>query len=352
MPPVRLADGGVADDECVTLVAGELRAEVLTYGAHLVGFWAPDRAGRLDNLVSSLRDERGAPDVARYADPIANPHLGSIVGRVANRIGDAAFELEGRRVELVPNEGRHQLHGGPVGIDRHVWTVIECHHDHDTATLTLSLTSPDGDQGYPGTVELVATYTLRPDGLSLHVDATSDRTTVLGVTHHGYWNLAGTSDVANAVDALGAHRLRVAADHVVVVDDELIPTGELRAVGDTPFDLREAVELVSLFDGPELAATGGIDHCLVLAPGPEREGPAAAELYDPGSGRRLELWTDQVGLQVYAANHGAGDLPAHGAVCLEAQPLPDSPNHPAFPDITLAPQQRRRWTLDLRCSTT
>ena len=342
VPAVR----GAAGAEVVTLHAGELRAEVLTHGAHLVGLWSPDRDGHLDNLVCSLRDPSGRPDLARYTDPVANPHLGSIVGRVANRVGGASIPLEGRRVQLEPNEGRHQLHGGPVGIDRHVWSIRDSGTDPRAAMAFVRLVhvSPDGDQGYPGRLELVATYTLDPGGLRLEVEARSDRTTVVGLTHHGYWNLAGADDPTGAVDRLGRHRLRVAADRFVVVDDELIPTGELRPVTGTVFDLRDGVELSGLLGGVDLDATGGIDHCLVL--GPSRE--LAAELVDPVSGRRLELRTDQVGLQVYASNHGAGNLPRHGAVCLEPQSWPDSPNHAGFPDLTLRPGEMRRWWLDLR----
>ncbi|MHB1137331.1 MAG: aldose epimerase family protein [Microthrixaceae bacterium] len=349
---------GARGAELVTLRVGALRAEVLTYGAHLVGLRTPDRNGRVDDIVSSLRDAEGRPDLARYTDPVANPHLGSIVGRVANRIGGARVSLDGRQVQLVANEGPHQLHGGPVGIDRHVWSVrgasVGSSPGEEVARVRLAHVSPDGDQGYPGRLELVATYTLRRDGLRLEVEARTDRPTIVGLTHHGYWNLGGAGDPLGAVDRLACHRLRVAADRVVVVDADLIPTGELRSVAGTPFDLREGVEVSRLLGGAAFEATGGIDHCLVVgspAGGPVEggaDGEPVAVLVDPISGRRLELRTDQVGLQVYAANHGAGDLPRHGALCWEPQAWPDAPNQPGFPDLTLHPGAVRTWTMDLR----
>ena len=343
--------GGVEGAELVALAAGDLTAEVLTYGAHLVGLRVPDRDGRIDDVVASLRDGAGRPDLARYADPVANPHLGSIVGRLANRVGGANVPLGGRRVPLDANEGRHQLHGGPVGIDRHVWRVLDAGADTATgcASVRLGHVSPDGDQGYPGRLELQASYTLRADGLRVEVEARTDRTTVVGVTHHGYWNLAGTGDPDAALARLRGHRLSVAAERWVVTDDEQLPTGELRRVDGTPFDLRGGVDVAALLGGPELDPTGGIDHCLVLDPA---DGRPAAVLVDPVSGRRLEVRTDQVGLQVYTSNHGAGDLPRHAAICLEPQAWPDSPNHPGFPDLTLRPGEVYRWAVDLRVGAT
>jgi aldose 1-epimerase len=329
----------------VTLRAGALRAEVLTYGAHLVGLWAPDRDGRLDNLVVSLRHPDGTVDVDAYRDPVRNPHLGGMAGRYANRIAGAEFELDGVVHRLVPNEGPNQLHGGPDGFDRLDWTAVE---RADGAAVTLRLTSPDGDQGFPGRVDVAVTYELCDDStLRIDVEGTTDAPTVLNVTNHAYWNLAGTSDPAAGQHAtIRDHVLSVAADRVVRVDDALVPTGSLDPVEGTPFDLRAPVQLGAVIDSPELAPVGGLDHCLVL------DGSApSAELTDPASGRRLRIETDQPGLQVYTANHGAGPLPRHGAVCLESQHLPDSPNRPEFPSPVLRPggtyRHRHLLTLDV-----
>jgi aldose 1-epimerase len=186
-------------------------------------------------------------------------------------------------------------------------------------------------------VDIMVTYRLdRAGELQIHVEAVTDAPTVLSVTNHTYWNLAGTSDVSAAASAsVRDHLLAVAADRVVRVDRALLPTGELDAVEGTVFDLRRPPRLGDAIDRPELAPVGGLDHCLVL------DGTLpAAELVDPTSGRRIRIRTNQPGLQVYTANHGAGPLPRHGAVCLETQHLPDAPNQPTFPSPVLRPGQQ------------
>lgn len=346
------------DIECIVLVAGELRVEVLTYGAHLVGVWAPARDGTVDNLVSSLRDDAGRVDPLRYEDPVANPHLGATIGRYANRIGGARFVLDGDIVELLANEGPNQLHGGPVGFDRHVWQASTASDTH-AAEVTLRHTSPHGDQGFPGTVEVQVRYRLDDQGgLSIDHEGWTDAPTVLNLTNHSYWNLHGTSDGADA--HIGSHELRVDAGRVVEVDTSMIPTGALRHVAHTVFDLRRPTLLGPLLSDGALVATKGLDHCYVLdaqdaqdaqdAPDVDRRTPAPVELSDPASGRRLRLWTDQPGVQVYTSNHGAGDLPAHSTVCLETQALPDTPNHPQFPSTVLRPGVRYRHQQHLRFS--
>lgn len=324
---------GISGSELVTLSAGPHRAEVLSYGAHLVGLWTPDRRGGIDDVVVSLRDPEGAVDVEGYRDPVRNPHLGGMAGRYANRIAGARFELDGVQHHLVPNEGGNQLHGGPRGFDRCEWSVTT-EVDDRAASAVLTLVSPDGDQGYPGRVEVTVTYRLGVDDtLSIEVRGVTDAPTVLNVTNHTYWNLSGTSRPAARADATVAdHLLQVSADRFVRVDEALLPTGDLDPVEGTPFDLRRPTLLGEVVDTPGLAATGGLDHCLVL----DGTQPAAV-LQHPASGRRIRVHTDQPGIQVYTANHGAGPLPRHGAVCLETQHLPDSPNRPAFPSPVLRP---------------
>ncbi|CAN5630358.1 galactose mutarotase [soil metagenome] len=330
------------------LQAGSLRIEVLTYGAHLIGVWFPDRHGAVDNLVASLRDDDGGPDLDGYEDPQANPHLGSIVGRYANRIAGASFELDGAVVELLANEGVNQLHGGPVGFDRYVWSASGATDDHG-AQVVLRHDSPDGDQGYSGTVHLEVTYRVDIDGtLTIAMAGTTDAPTVLNPTNHAYWNLGGTG----APDcSVAGHQLRVDADRHVEVDYQLIPTGQLLAVDATVFDLRNESPVERLLYDPSLWGTGGIDHCLVF--GAAASGGVVgldgvsgvggvAELSEPVSGRRMRLETDQPGLQVYTSNHGAGALPRHSTICLESQSLPDAPNQPGFPSAVLRPGETYR----------
>ena len=335
--------GTEVEVDCITLSAGTLRIEVLTYGAHLVGVWAPDRDGRIDNLVASQRDAAGAVDLRRYEDPVTNPHLGAIVGRYANRIGGSTFDLDGAQIELDANEGPNQLHGGPVGFDRHVWTATTSSDDR-SAQVTLRHVSPDGDQGFPGTVEVGVTYRVTTDDdVQIDMVGRTDAPTVLNTTNHSYWNLGGTSDPSTC--HVGGHEVSIAADRLVVVDRAMIPTGELRTVNDSVFELRRPTTVDHLLVHPDLAPTGGMDHCLVFSP----EGAeGTAELFDPRSGRRMRLRTDQPGVQVYTSNHGAGSLPAHSTICLETQALPDSPNQPRFPSAELRPGDLYRHRHHLR----
>jgi len=337
------APGAAVD--CITLSAGDLRVEVLTYGAHMVGVWAPDRDGRVDNLVASLRDMHGEPDLRRYEDPVANPHLGAVIGRYANRIGGSTFQLDGARFDLLANDGPNQLHGGPTGFDRHVWSAWTS-TDGVSAQVTLRHVSPDGDQGFPGTAEVEVTYRVTTD-VELHIDMVgrADAPTVLNPTTHSYWNLGGTSDAASC--RVGGHELLVAADRVVVVDSALVPTGEQRHVDDTVFDLRRPTVLAGVLEHPELVETHGMDHCLVFDDS-AADLAHAAELFDPLSGRRMVLQTDQPGVQVYTSNHGAGDLQMHSTICLETQALPDSPNQSGFPSAVLRPGEMYRHRHHLR----
>lgn len=213
-------------DELVRLVAGDVEIEVLSYGAHLVSVRWPDREGRVDDVVVSLRRADGTLDRSAYRDPRLNPHLGGMVGRYANRIGGASFDLDGQRHRLVANEDANQLHGGPDGFDRRPWRVRTERSD-DAAAADLSLVSVDGDQGYPGEVSVRTTYRLSVVGeLSIETVATSDAPTVLSIANHSYWNLAGTTGLPGGA-TVRDHVLRLDADRIVVVDSSKVPTGEL-----------------------------------------------------------------------------------------------------------------------------
>ena len=257
-------------------------------------------------------------DPATYADRTVNPHLGASIGRYANRIAGASFSLDGTRYELVANDGPNHLHGGPDGWDRHEWTVV----DETPASTTFGYRSPDGDAGYPGTVDATATFSVDGDALTIAYAATTDRPTVINLTNHGYWNLAGVGPSASApiVDQV----LTVAADRYLPVDDMGIPTGGLEVVDDTRFDLRAGERLA----GVEL------DHCFAV------DGPCRLE--HPASGRSLEVATDQPGMQVDTGNHLHPPFEVHGSVSFEAQRFPDTPNRPALGSARLDPGQTYR----------
>jgi aldose 1-epimerase len=292
--------------------ADGLAATVLTYGGHLTEVLVPDRRGRRANVVLRL------PDLAAYQDRSRNSYLGALVGRYANRIAAARFRLDGVEHRLAPNEGPNQLHGGPIGFDRHVWEASTS-EDDEGADVVLRLTSPEGDQGFPGTLRVEARYRIDVhDQLTISFEAITDAPTVVSLTNHAYWNLAGGGPVTN-------HLLQVVARSYLEADDEGIPTGRVLPVRGTRFDHRGGRPVQ-----PHL------DHCLVLDPADPQ-----VVLIDPGSGRRLRLRTDQPGLQVYSA---AGLADPHTAVCLETQQFPDAPNHEQFPSAALRPGERFRAT--------
>lgn len=287
-----------------------LAATVLSYGGHLTDLLVPDRRGRRVNIVKRL------PDLRAYEDRERNPYLGALIGRYANRIAHARFTLDGTEHRLVPNEGPHVLHGGPVGLDRYVWDVATV-EDDEGVDVVLTVTSPDGDQGFPGALRVEARYRLdRHDRLTISFQATTDAPTVVNLTNHAYWNLAGGGSVTG-------HVLQVDAARMVQVDEDYLPTGALPLVRGTRFDFR---------GGRRVPAT--IDHCLVLG-----EAQPQVVLIDPASGRRLEMTTDLPGLQVYSGFRL--DQPNTG-LALEAQQLPDAPNQPTFPSVVLRPGETYR----------
>ncbi|MGH0032450.1 MAG: aldose epimerase family protein [Myxococcota bacterium] len=329
-PAVRRPFGTTRDGRevlCLALESGSgLRAEVLTRGATLRSLLVPDRRGRPGDVVL------GFDDLAGYER--SRGYLGCVVGRVANRIRGARFELDGREVRLAPNEGANQLHGGPRGLDRAVFEVRSLEPDR----VRLATTSPHGDQGYPGRLELEVAYVLEDDALRLEFVARSDRPTPVNPSHHAYWNLSGRpgADVRD-------HLLSTPATHRLEVDAEKLPTGRVLPVDGTRFDLREPTPLGPLLDA------GGFDDPLVL---PGASGlHVAATLHHPGSGRTLELSTTQPGFQLYTGNHldeprGKGGVryAAHAGLCLEPQHPPDAVNQPGFPSIVLRPGRDYRQT--------
>jgi aldose 1-epimerase len=313
-----------------------MEARLLDLGATLVSLRVPDRDGRPGNVV--LGYER----VEDYAD---DPfYLGAMVGRFANRIAQARFTLDGRQHHLPANNGPHHLHGGPGGFHRRLWRG-ENFRDGEVAGAAFSLESPDGEEGYPGLLQVRVTYSLSPaDELVVECTATTDQPTPVSLAQHSYFNLAGRGDI------LG-HRLTINADRYLPVDEGLIPTGELAPVEATPFDFRQPEPIGSRIedDHEQLRRGAGYDHNFVL----NRPGPGlvhAAHLTDPRTGRVLDVHTTLPGLQLYSGNfldgRSAGPsgrvLARRGGVCLEAQHFPDAPNQPGFPSAILRPGQEYR----------
>lgn len=319
------------------LESPSLVARIASFGAILHTLEAPDREGRRANVVL------GRPTVDDYrADN--SPHFGAVCGRYANRIAGARFELDGVEYRIPANDGANALHGGPDGFDRRDWSA-----ERDGEALVLGLTSADGDMGFPGELRVEVRYTLRDDALRIDYRAETDRPTVVNLTNHTYWNLAGEGS-----GSIEDHVLEVAASRFVRVGAGAIPTGELPPVAGTPLDFRTPRRLGErLRDAHEqVALTRGYDHSLVLDDGAH----PAGRLHDPVSGRVLEVETTEPALHVYTANYldgtsvgtGGGLYRQGDGVALEAQHFPDSPNRPEFPSTVLLPGGELRSTTTFR----
>jgi aldose 1-epimerase len=311
---------------------GGLTVRILDYGGVVQSLEAPDRDGTPENVVLGFPDLHGY--LANNQPGAARVFLGALVGRFANRIAGGAFVLDGVLHRVPVNDGKNSLHGGPAGFDTRVWSAAEV-----PGGLRLTLVSPDGDQGYPGRLTTEVTYRLDDrDRLSITYRATTDAPTVVNLTNHTYWNLAGegSGDVHD-------HWLELAASRFCPTDDDLIPAGAPAPVEGTPFDFRRATRIGARLGAadPQLAIGHGYDHNWVLDGG----SAPAARAWDPASGRLLTLWTTEPGLQFYSGNFLTADLigtsgrPYHrgAGFALEAQHFPDSPNRPDFPATVLRP---------------
>ncbi|GAA3701982.1 galactose mutarotase [Nonomuraea antimicrobica] len=296
--------------ERVELSSGRLRAEVLTYGA----------------IVRTL--EVSGVDVVLGLDTLddyrtRSRYFGAVVGRYGNRIAHARFTLDGAEYHLPANDGTHSLHGGTEGFDARVWTIAA----RTGSSVTLTLVSPDGDQGYPGTLTASVTYTLEGDALRVDYAAETDAPTVVNLTNHAYFNLKGEGDVLD-------HVLRMEAGHYLPVDAGKIPTGELAPVKGTPFDFTEPHAVGERLDG-------GYDHCFVLDGGVEVT----------AGGLTMQVTTTEPGVQFYSGSMLDGAATPYGpfaGLCLETQHYPDSPNRPHFPSTVLRPGERRTSTTTYR----
>lgn len=321
-------DGADIVFDAIDVDLGSLRVQLLTLGAAIRTVEVPDTQGVLGHVHLHL------PTPADHADPSRNPHLGGTLGRYANRIARARFILDGVEHRLDANKDGNTLHGGQRGFDRCVWDVVDIVDDEDLATITMELTSPDGDMGFPGTVMAQSTYEISTDSITIDYSAVTDSPTVISMANHGYWNLAGSSSV-------NAHYLQVPASRRLVTDDTGIPDG-VDDVADTLFDLRESTHLAPVID-----ATGGLDTCYL----PDGEGMRkVAQLHAPGVGRRLRVSSDAPGLQVYTGNGLKAPFAVHQSVSLEAQRAPDAPNQPELGECVLRPGDRYTATTILEFS--
>jgi aldose 1-epimerase len=345
-----LSDGTPVDIYTLTNSRG-MEVKILSYGGILQSIRVPDRRGRLANVTL------GFDNIADYETK--SPYFGCITGRYANRIALGRFQLNGQTYQLPINNPPNSLHGGTVGFDKHVWAATPVRDRHSVG-LVLRFTSPDGDQGYPGRLANQVTYTLtnrneiRMDYRARLV-GNSNLKTIINLTNHAYWNLAGEG----SSDIYG-HKLTLKASHYTPVDPTLIPTGEIAGVGGTPMDFRRSTAIgARIRNGFEQLVIGrGYDHNWVL----DRHGSGlelAARVVEPRSGRVLEVVTDQPGIQFYSGNFLDGTLVGTSGrmyrqgdgFALETQHYPDSPNHPNFPSTVLSPGQRYQTTTIYKFST-
>ncbi len=320
-------DGQEVDLYTLTNTNG-LRARITNYGAILVSLEVPDKNGKLANITLGYDTLDGY--LTRH------PYFGATVGRYANRIGGARFKLNDVEYKLAANNGPNHLHGGIKGFDKVVWKAEEVTAESDRALVKLSYLSKDGEEGYPGNLACTVTYTLtKDDELKISYEAETDKPTVINLTNHSYWNLAGQGDG----DILG-HELMLNADKYTPVDEGLIPTGEIKSVKDSPMDFTRPMTI-----GSRIGQVGsGYDHNYVLNSG---GGTLAlcARVYEPASGRIMEIHTIEPGVQFYTGNFLDGSITGkagkvykkHYGFCLETQHFPDSPNKPDFPSVVLKP---------------
>ncbi len=338
-------DAAVVDLYTLTNAAG-MRAQITNYGGIVMSLLVPDREGRFGDVVL------GFDSVDGYLEK--HPYFGAICGRYANRIAGGRFTLNGVEYTLARNDGENHLHGGIRGFDKVVWEAEELAEKGGTA-LRLAYSSPAGEEGYPGNLSVVVTYALT-EGNELRIDylATTDADTVLNLSHHGYFNLAdgGASDVLR-------HQVTIHAARFLPVAADLIPTGELRSVAGTPLDFTRATAIGARIDSDDeqLVWGRGYDHTFVLN-GKSGQVRLGARVYDPTSGRVMEVLTSEPGVQFYTGNFLDGTVVGKGGavyrrrhgLCLECQHFPDSPNKPQFPTTVLKPGQTYTQTTVYRFS--
>ena len=312
-----------------------MEARIITYGATLVSLTAPDRNGRMADVVLGFDSIKGYTSRAYLR---ASPYFGATIGRYANRISGGRFLLNGKVVSLSVNNPPNHLHGGFSGFDKAIWGAKA--GTNEEPSLQLNYESKDGEEGYPGNLKVRVIYTLRDDALDIVYQANTDRDTIVNLTNHSYFNLKGAGE-GDILD----HELQLNADRFTPVNEAMIPTGELRPTDDTPFDFKEPVRIAARMStkDEQLIFGKGYDHNFVLT---DQHALLkwAARVREPTTGRTLEVWTTEPGLQVYTGNFLRGDLVGkhgkrygvRGGLCLETQHFPDSPNHNEFPSTVLS----------------
>ncbi len=316
--------------------ANGMEARITNFGATVVSILAPDRRGKFADVVLGFDDLEGYEKNRKF--------FGATVGRYANRIAGGRFILDGKVYPLATNNGANHLHGGLRGFDRVLWAAQETRRK---GAVVLRYRSADGEEGYPGNLDVEVVFTLtRDDALRIDYTASTDRPTPVNLTNHSFFNLGGDADILD-------HELKLVADRFTPVGDSLIPTGEIRSVEGTPFDFRIPARIGARIDAgdTQLKRAGGYDHNFVLAKTSGRLG-IAAEVYERKSGRAMRVLTTQPGLQFYSGNNLDGSITGkNGRVytrragfCLEAEHFPDSPNQPHFPSTILMPGAEYRQT--------
>jgi len=335
--------GSLPDGTAVALYtltnANGLVAKVTNYGTIVTELLIPDRQGKLGDIVL------GFDNLAQYLKE--HPYFGCTVGRVANRIAKGRFTLDGKTYKLAINNGPNHLHGGLKGFDKVVWKAVP----QADAAVRFTYTSPDGEEGYPGTLAVAVTLSLTNENeLRIDYSATTDKPTPVNLTNHSYFNLSGAPDILS-------HELMIAADSYTATDAALIPTGEIKPVKDTPLDFTTPKAIGSRFSQLK-CAPAGYDDNYVLNSGGKRLA-LAARVYEPQTGRVMEVHTTQPGVQLYTSNFLDGTLTGkrgvvyrqHGAFCLETQHFPDAVNQPKFPSIIVQPGQPYRQTTVFKFTT-
>lgn len=335
---------GTSVERFVLTSASGMRVAILSFGAIIQEVWVPDRAGSLANVVLGFAGLDGY--IAK------NPHFGSVLGRLANRLRGASFVLDGRTIHVTANRARNSGHGGATPFDRYVWRA-EVVDTGGNPGVRLTHVSPDGDEGYPGELTAEVTYSLTDDGkLTLDYRATTDAPTVVNLTNHSYFNLAGEGS-----GTIEDHVVQVNAASITATDSDQIPTGEIRPIAGTALDFTSPQRLGDALragNEPEIRTARGIDHNYVIdrTHADDASLVHAATLTDPASGRVMEVHTTEPGVQVYTGNSLDGSLVGYSgrlyrqadAICFETQHFPNSPNEPSFPTVVLRPGQELRST--------
>jgi len=340
--------GGTATQLFTLQNAHGLKATISTFGGTLTSLLVPDRSGQLGDVVLGFDKLEGYTNDLYVNE---NPYFGALIGRYGNRIAKGKFTLDGQTYQLPINNSPNSLHGGTTGYNRRVWQATPG-TSAAGPTLTLTYRSPAGEEGYPGVLNVQVVYTLtNADALRLDYTATADKATVLNLTSHSYFNL----NYGHDQNILG-HVLTLNADRFTPVDNTLIPTGVLQPVAGTPMDFRQPHTIGERIKQVPGAAPGGYDHNWVLADKMRTSMQPAATVYEPASGRTMEVFTDQPGIQFYSGNFLKGNLTGKGGVayvqhygfCLETQHFPDSPNRPNFPSTVLKAGETFRSSTEYR----